>query len=262
MEWVDIAQIALTSGVVSALVSGAISYFSGRRLEEERRVYERIQEVYFDEGISHILTAISEYGTSTVFAFVDLNLWAKRSQNTSNKRQMLEPKIREIRERKSVSELITRDLNLATKWFPKLQRFGMPLYGAVKRTFQIYGRVLADTLDEKHLIAQIENDILKFSDGLTAVTGILQLTQIYLERRLAGIDDYIWKRKYSTYTDFLKVTSETRYQKLLAELEEYRETLDAWVESLTSRKPEDRKKTSLSLSKWLKKHSNANPLLS
>ena len=79
MEWLDIAQIAFTSGIVSAIVSGVISFFFGRKLEEEARVYERIQKTYFEEGMAQLTNAISAYGTSTVFALVDLKTWVSRS---------------------------------------------------------------------------------------------------------------------------------------------------------------------------------------
>lgn len=260
MDWVDVAQIALTSGVVSAIVSGTIGYFSGRKLQEERRVYEHIQKVYFEEGISHIMTAVSEYGTGTVFALVDLNTWVNRSQRAPNKSSLLEYRVREIRERKSVSELINRDLKLAIKWFPKLRRFGMPLYGAVKRTFQFYGRILMDTLEIDNLKSQTKENIPAFTSGLMAMTKILQLTESYLEARLNGITEYVWKRKYGTYADFLKVTNEEKYQALLVELQEYRGKLDAWSAALTSPNPDDRKRTSSSFGMWLNKHIEKNPL--
>jgi hypothetical protein len=145
MEWLDIVQIAFTSGIVSAIVSGVISFFSVRKVEEEEeRVYDRIQKTYFEEGITQIVNAVSVYGTSIVFALVDLKTWIHRSSISDNKHQILKSKINEIRGRTSISELINHDLTLAIKWFPKLQRFGMPFYNALKRTFQVYGTFLAD----------------------------------------------------------------------------------------------------------------------
>jgi hypothetical protein len=257
MEWSDILQIAFTSGVVSAVVSGVISYLSGKKLQEETRVYERIQ-TYLDDGLSPITTAVSEYGTGTIFALVDLRKSVVRYRNAPEN-QSLSKNVDEIQRRKTVTDLTSRDLSLATKWFPKLQRFGSPLYVAVKRTFQVYGDPLADTLHLEHLLSQI-NDLEKFASGLAAVSGILQRTEVYLERRLTEIEDYVSKKKFNVYDDFLGMFSEVKYRAFLAEMEEYLRELNAWADALTSPKPTDREITSMSLSKWLYEHIDLTPL--
>ena len=257
MEWSDILQIAFTSGVVSAVVSGGISYLSGKKLQEETRVYERIQ-TYLDDGLSPITTAVSEYGTGTVFALVDLRKSVVRHRIAPEK-QSLQKDVDEIKRRKIVTDLISRDLSLATKWFPKLQRFGSPLYAAVKRTLQVYGDLLADTLNMEHLLSQT-NDLEKFSSGLAAVSEILQLTEIYLERRFTEIEGYVSKKKFNVYDDFLGMFSEVKYRALLTEIENYLKELDAWANALTSAKSTDRETTSMSLSKWLYEHMDLTPL--
>lgn len=247
---------------ISGSIAVAALYIRNQnKSEKKRRLHERIQKAYFEEGILPIEAAISEYGTSTVFAMVDLRIWVARCLKFKRGgRKLLEAKIEEISKRPAITDLTKHNFSLAMKWFPTLQRFGMPLYNSIKRTFQPYSTFLSDQLTLEHIQRQIaDSSIDEFIRGSAAVAEMLQRTQIYLERRLENLKDYVWQRDYEKYLDFLEMTKEQSYQAFLSELNQYIEHLNKWSDALTSKKSEDRKETSLALSKWLSEHVDLNP---
>lgn len=247
--------------VSGSLAVAALYIRNQKKSEDKRRLHERIQKTYFEEGVLPIEAALSEYGTSTVFAIVDLRIWVVRCLKFERGgRKLLEAKIEEILKRPAIIDLTRHNFSLAMKWFPTLQRFGMPLYNSIKRTFQLYSTVLSDQLSLEHIQRQIaDSSIDEFSRGSAAVGKLLQRTQIYLERRLENLKDYVWQRDYEKYLDFLEMTKEQSYQTFLSELKQYIEHLNKWSDALTSKKSEDRKETSLALSKWLSEHIDLNP---
>lgn len=173
----------------------------------------------------------------------------------------METKIEEISKRPAITDLTSHNFSLAMKWFPTLQKFGIPLYDSIKRTFQIYSRLLSDQLTFEHLQRQLSaSSIDEFMSGSAAVAEILQRTQIYLERRLETLKDYVWQRDYEKYLDFLEITKEQSYKAFLSELNQYLEHLNKWDGALTSKRSEDRKRTSVALSKWLSENIDRNPL--
>jgi len=250
---------------ISGSIAVAVLYIRNQnKSENKRRVHERIQEACFEQGIVPIEAAISEYGTSTVFAMVDLRTWVARClkfrEGLPAEHKLLEAKIEGIAKRPAVEDLTKHTFSLAMKWFPSLQRFGMPLYNSVKRTFQVYSMFLSDQLALEHIQRQIKgSSIDEIIRALAAVGEILQRTEIYLERRMENLKDYIWQRDYEKYLDFLEMTKEERYQNFLSELNQYLEHLTKWSDAQTSERSEDRKETSLALSKWLNEHIDLNP---
>lgn len=244
-------------------IAVAILYIRNQNKREKKsRLHERIQKAYFEEGILPIEAAISEYGTSSVFAMADLRIWVARClkfEQGGFKR--LEAKIEEISKRPAITDLTSHNFSLAMKWFPTLQKFGAPLYDSIKRTLQLYSRLLSDQLTFEHVQRQLSaSSIDEFMRGSAAVAGIVQRTQIYLERRLENLKDYVWQRDYEKYLDFLEITKEQNYKAFLSELNQYLEHLNEWSDALTSKSGEDRKRTSLALSKWLLENIDYNPL--
>lgn len=249
-------------GMIGAIAVAILYIRSQNKSERKRRLYERIQEAYFENGILHIEAAISEYGTSSVFAMADLRIWVGRCLKFERGGlELLEAKIEEISKRPAITDLTTRNFSLAMKWFPTLQKFGMPLYNSIKRTFQLYSRLLSDQLTFEHVQRQLSaSSIDEFMHGSAAVAEIVQRTQVYLERRLENLKDYVWQRDYEKYLDFLEIIKEQRYKAFLSEWDQYLEHLSKWSDALTSKKPEDRKGTSRALSKWLLENIDHNPL--
>lgn len=247
--------------ISGSLAVAALYIRNQNKIENKRRLHERIQEAYFEEGLLPIEAALSEYGTSTVFAIADLRIWVARCLKFKRGGpKLLEAKIEEILKRPAITDLTEHNFSLAMKCFPTLQRFGMSLYNSIKRTFQLYSRVLSDQLTLEHIQRQIANSSIdEFIRASAVVAEMIQHTQIYIERRLENLKDYVWQRDYEKYLDFLEMTKEQSYQAFLSELNQYLEHLNKWSDALTSKKSEDRKETSLALSKWLIEHIDINP---
>ena len=224
-------------------------------------MHERIQ-AYFEEGIIPIEVAVLEYGTSSVFALADLRIWVARCLRFERGGpKLLEAKIEEISKRPAITDLTTHNFSLAMKWFPTLHKFGMPLYNSVKRTFQLYSNILSDQLTYEHVQRQLSaSSIDEFMAGSAAVAEIVRRTQVYLERRLENLRDYVWQRDYEEYHDFSEISKEQSFEAFTSELNQYLKHLNEWSKALTSKKSEDRERASGTLSYWLSKNIDHNPL--
>ena len=258
-----ILNLALGSLIpILGSITVAILYIHNQNeIEKKKRLHETIQRAYFEEGILPVENAVSEYGTSTVFAIYDLGIWVKRCLQSGENFKLFEEKIVQISRRPSIIDLTNRNFTLAVKHFPIIQRFGMPLYNSIKRTFQVYSTFLSDILTLENIQRQIEySSIDEFIRSSINLAGLLQQTEIYLERRLEYLKEYIWQRDYEEYLDFLRINKEQKYQNFISELNQYLKYLDKFWKVFTSEsKPEDRRETSLALSKWLNEHIDLNP---
>lgn len=246
--------------LLPALLVIPATYYSQRRLRREERTYTLIHRTYLSEGLHHIEGTLSAFGTSTTTALADIRREVSRLRENPKIIEKLGLKLSEMREREDVASLINRNYGIAAQSFPRLQRFGMPLYNAIKRTFYSYSRWLEDSTNIGFLETQIKNmeEFLGEKRGMHAVTTILQDTEIYLERRLRQLDDYVWRKDYKNYMDFLKITEEPAFQRFKSELEEYVKKLDAWNSSLGGTS-EERRRASSELSKWLSEHIDIDP---
>jgi len=247
---------------ISGSITVALLYIrSQNKSDRKRRLHEMIQRRYFEEGVLPIEAALSEYGTSAVFAIVDLRTWVGRCLKFGEGKKLLEAKIEEIVKRPTITDITQRNFVLAMKWFPTLQRFGMPLHDSIKRTFQLYSEVLSDILTFRSVQHQVaESSVEEFMRGSSAVGQMIQATEIYLERRLENLKDYVWQKDFENYYDFQKMFQEQKYTNFLSDLKQYFKYLSDWMDALRSEKSEDRKRTSLALSKWLTENTEHNPL--
>jgi len=259
----ELIQSAVVASLISVAISGTFQWYIHQQYIYQRQaeaVYTRIEETYLLNGLYQIESQLSVFGTATTTALMDIRREVSRLQSDPEIIVKLESKLNEISRREAVSALINRDYGFSAQSFPRLQRFGMPLYNAIKRTFYSYSRWLEDTTDINFLETQIldMDEFLGENRGINAVITILQQMEVYLERRLRQLDDYVWSRNYQTYEDFLKITEEPSFQNFNSELEDYVEKLDSWNESLGG-SAEERKKASLELNTWLSERIDVNP---
>lgn len=250
--------------MIAAIVVALLYIRNHNKLENEKRVNERIQETYFEQGILPTQAALSEYGTSAVYAIFDLRLWAARcfklhgSSKTGLK--LFQSKINEIVRRPTIKNLSQRDYQLATKCLPSLLTFGTPLYAAIKKTLNLYSRLLSDILNPEVVQRNInESDIAEFERASLAVVNMINAIDFYLETRLTNLMDHIWQKKFESYVDFQNTFHQQEYKNFLSNLKQYLKLMEDWQNALSSPKGEDRERTSKALSNWLVENNEINP---
>ncbi|MGD2200739.1 MAG: hypothetical protein PVJ38_03775 [Candidatus Bathyarchaeota archaeon] len=257
-EWITIAGM-IVSILLVPITSFVTTYVFQRSLEQEKRVYSLIHQTYLGEGLHEIESYLSTFGTSTVTAIADFGREIRRLRDDPDIIKKLQFKAEEISNRKNVQDLINRNYGEASKAFPRLQRFGMPLYQAVKNTFYQYSRWLEDALDVSLLEPQLQNIDLLLGEktGFTAAATLLQNMEIYLERRLRQLDDYIWENNYKTYSDFTELTKSDSFDEFILEFEEYNNFIKLWEDNKGTPEAGD---ISNEFNDWLLEHININPL--
>ena len=248
---------------ISGSIAVAILYIRNQNKSEKKKIlHERIQENYFDKGILPMQAALSEYGTSAVFAFADARRWMTRClKDSEGGTKALKEKLEEISKRPAIIDLTNHNFSLAMPWFPSLQKFGAPFYVSLKRTFQLYSSILSDVVSLRGLQKSIEeSSVDEVARSLGVIAQILDMTVSYLEKRFTNIADYFWQQDLESYEEFSKLFVEEKYKTFLSVMEKYLEGLTRLMDALRSAKSEDRKDATLSFSGWLGENMDYNPL--
>jgi hypothetical protein len=248
--------IAMAASILVALL-----YINNQNSRERRRrTNEQIQRTYVEQGILPMQEALSRYGSSAVYGLLDLRKVTVKRVKLGKKEESIEQTILEIKDRPDVADLVNRNFSLAIGSYSYLRRFGSGILGAVTKTLQAYGELLAEMLIYQAVMNRIkELGIDEFERSTIATTQMFEETQLYLQMRLGNLVDHIRKRDFESYTGFLEMLDEEAYQRFASNIEEYNKLLAGWMASFGSPRPEDRKETSLALSGWLVKNRDKNP---
>lgn len=247
---------------ITGSIAVAILYIRNQnKSEKKRRLHERIQETYFEKGILPMQAALSEYGTSTVFAFADARMWLTRClKYGEGDTELLKDKLEAISKRPAVVDLTNHNFRLAMAWFPTFQKFGSAFYISLKRTFQLYSSIVADVISLRGLQKNIKgSSVDEVARSLGVLAKILDMTVMYLEKRFVNIADYFWQKDVESYEEFSKLFLGEKYKMFLSVMDKYLQGLTQLMDALKSPRPEDRKEASLSFSKWLGKNMDYNP---
>lgn len=260
---------AIISSMIGSLIAilgsiaVAVLYIRNQtKSENKKRLHERIQQTYFDKGILQMQAALSEYGTSTVFAFSDARMWLTRClQHGEGGTELLKDKLEEISKRPAVIDLINHNFSLAMQSFPTLQKFGVTVYVSLKRTFQFYSSILADAVSLRGLQKSIEGaSVEEVARSLGVLAQILDMTVMYLEKRFGNVNDYFWQADLESYEEFSQMFLNQKYKAFLTVMDKYLEGLTRLMDSLRSTRSEDRKDATISFSSWLSENMDFNPL--
>ncbi len=251
--------IALVGSITVALL-----YIRNQnKADNKRRLNESIQETYIEHGILPMQEALTEYGINSVFGINDLRIWAVRTFKFGRNHDVLRNKINEIKNRPTITDLISRKFSYAMGSFSYLRRFGMPVYGSIIRTLQHYSEMLSDILEYEQVCKTVEEaGIDEFGRSCGAVAQMVEMSQLYLQTRLDNLKDYIWENDFENYTEFLNIISEEKYTNFVSDLDQYIKLLTALMDSMKGPNPEFRKEASLAFSKWLGENRDKNPLQS
>lgn len=250
MEVLEIVLLILSSGLVVSLFTNLWQYWTTKKFSSEERIYQRIYDTFILNGLYPIEAAISQYGNAVTLAFADLRPAVMDSFGKQNMKNLIKPVLDEIRRRELVADLISRNYRIAGKRFPRLQVFGMELYNAAKRTIDAYSRFLRDNLQIDVFMKQVKEAISKgqnvdwLLERIKAAALILQQTQVYMERRLRQLDDYLYKKGYHDYSEFIRLKDDINMKRLREEFKEYLARHGRFLAHTTE-------ETSLELSKWL-----------
>jgi len=256
--------IEIVGGSISILGSMLVAklYIDNQnKREKEKEIHTFITNEYFSNGLFLISNAISEYGLSTVYALNDLRIWSVRCiKYMSRNYSFLKENIDSISNRKIIKDLTNRNFGLTSQAFPRIQIFGMPFYNSIKRTLQLYGNLLIDWLSIETIQRELSSSPLeKFEEGLESANKIVQMTEIFLEQKIEQLKDYIWKKEYTTYSQFVKITNEEQYEVFLFQLKQYLWYLKEWMDGLKSPDSKKRAISSFTLSFWLTEQGVINP---
>ena len=82
---------------------------------------------------------------------------------------------------------------------------------------------------------------------------ILQRVQMYIERRIRQLDEFVSLIKYQSYSKFQTLKETDEMKRFRSELKEFNDLQNAW-------KNKPNIKTSTDLSKWINEHIDDNPL--
>ncbi len=229
--------------------------------ENKMRIFEQIQETYIEQGILQMQIALQEYGTSALFALLDVGIWAVRAIKFEKNEALLRTKIDEIASRSIIKDFKQRKFSHAIQSIPYLRRFGKVLYGSIIKTLQHYGELCTDVTNYAFIKRTIDSvGVDEFHRSTQAVAQMIQESQLYLQSRLDNLIDFIWQHDFDNYADFINILKEKEYTEFIDNLEEYN-TLYSNVMRVM-KKPEaaeERKNTTLALSKWLTEQSEINP---
>lgn len=248
---------------ITGSIAVAVLYIRNQnKSEKKRRLHGRIQETYIEKGILPMQAALSEYGTSTVFAFADARMWITRCLiDGEGGTELLKTKLEEISKRPAVMDLTNHNFRLAMAWFPTFQRFGSAFYTSLKRTFQLYSSILSDVVSLESLQKSIKKSSAdEVARSLGVLAQILDMTLMYLEKRFANIQDYFWQKEIESYEELSDLFLEEKYKMFLSVMDKYLQGLTQLMTALKSPRSEDRKETTLSFSKWLNQNMDHNPL--
>lgn len=247
--------------ILGSLIVAKLYIDNQNRREKEKDMHNLIINEYFSNGLFVISNAISEYGLGTVHALNDLRIWSIRCiKYMSGNYSLLKEKIDGIYKRKISIDLTNRNYGLASQAFPRIQIFGMSLYNSIKRTLQLYGDLLTDWLSIESIKEQSSSSSLdKFEEGLKNANSIVQMTEIFLENKIEQLKEYIFKKKYTTYEEFVQITHENQYEVFLFQINQYISYLQEWMDGLKSKNHKKRAISSFTLSYWLTEQKTINP---
>lgn len=254
-NWIEIGKLIVQLIVPLVSVFLASLYFQGIQWKKEK-TYSYVNQIYLDNGLHKIESCISTYGTSTILAISDIRGTMIRLKNDENMTDILGFKLEEIKSRKYVSNLIRRDYGSGFEAMPRLITFGKPLYNAIKRTLYIYSKYMDQLTDLKRICSEDIELLLAEDRGLKATFVICQDIEMYLERRLRQLSDFILIYKYNNYKEFLEIVDDERFLKFIQEIEDFSNLLNEWDVATEKNRPDASKK----LSKWLSENINKNPL--
>lgn len=225
------------------------------------RVYERIQETFFEKGLLPVESALAAYGFATAFAVMDARVsiarcFIMKEEST----EVMEQNLGRIAERPLVADLISKNFKLSMTAIPNIQRFGNELYDAMGKTFQFYSSILEQVLDSRVVKRNAGRDSDEFVRSLGSVAIFANLTQTYLGRRLTNARDYLWNKEFESYTEFLSLFADEKYRLFLGSLSKYSDYLGKIQDALKSDRGDERARISMEFSKWLNDNMDNNPL--
>jgi len=240
----------------------AVLYIRSQNIrEKEKRLNEQIQETYIEQGILPIQVALQEYGTSAIFAMIDVGRWAVRAMKFENNEDLLKTKMEEIASRSTIKDFKQRKFSYAIQGIPYLRRFGKVLYGSIIRTLQNYGELCTDITSYDVIKKQIdEAGVDEVFRSIQAIAQLIQESQLYLQNRLDNVIDFVWQKDFDSYTDFLNIFKEEKYAQFIENLEQYNKLYTNVIDAMHQPQAgEARKDATLALSKWLSEQTEINP---
>ena len=254
---------SLLGSAVTIVGSIAVAWIYVRnenRKVDKTRVYERIQETFFEKGLHPMESALSAYGFAATYAIMDARTSIARCLAMRvESEETMEEQLREIAKRPLVSDLITKNFSLSMQAISNIQRFGLQVYDSFGRTFQFVSSMLEEVLDLK-AIKKNSEQIDEFVRSLGALAMFANLIQTYLARRLIDIRDYLWHKEFKSYEQFVKSFDNEKYKRFLASLAIYSDYLSKMDDALRSRDSDARAEISLEFSRWLNENLNSNLL--
>lgn len=259
MESLDIVLLVLSSSLVVSVFTSIWQYWVAKRFSSEKRSYQRIYDTFILNGLYPTEAAISEYGTATTLAFADLIPGVRECLGKDNEKEAIEALLDEIGKRELVTDLMSRNYKIVGERFPRLQVFGMELYSASKRTIDAYSKFLRSNLKLSVFMEQVERSREEGRDNnwiperLAAAANLLQQTQLYMEARIRQLDDYLYEKGFTNYSEFTRLKDEENVKRLREELKEYLAKQGDFSAHTTQ-------ENSLALNKWLSDHEDINPL--
>lgn len=254
---------SLLGSAVAIVGSIAVAWIYVRnenRKVDKTRVYERIQETFFEKGLHPLESALSAYGFAATYAIMDARTSIARClAMREESEETMKEQLRKIAERPLVSDLISKNFSLSMQAIPNIQRFGLQVYDSVGRTFQFISYMLGEVLDLR-VIKKNSQQIDEFVRSLGALAMFANLIQTYIARRLVDIRDYLWDKEFDSYEQFVKSFDNEKYKRFLASLTKYSDYLSKMDDALRSQDGDARAKMSLEFSGWLNENLNNNLL--
>jgi hypothetical protein len=248
--------------IVGSIAVAWIYVRNENRKSDKTRVYERIQETFFEKGLHPMESALSAYGFAATYAIMDARTSIARClmMNEESKETMKE-QLRKIAERPLVSDLVSRNFSLSMQTIPNTQRFGLQVHDALGRTFQFISAMVGEVLDLRVIEKNSRQQIGEFVRSLGALAMFANLLQTYVARRLINVRDYLWDKQFDSYEQFVQSFDNEKYKRFLASLTKYSDYLSKMDDALRSQDGKARATLSLEFSKWLNDNMDNNLLL-
>lgn len=252
---------SILGSAVAIIGSIAVAWIYVRnenRKTDKTRVYERIQETFFEKGLHPMESALSAYGFAATYAIMDARTSIARClKMREESKETMEEQLRRIAERPLVSDLVSKNFSLTMQTIPNTQRFGFQVHDSLGRTFQFMSTMVGEVLDLR-VIEKNSEHLDVFVRSLGALAMFANLIQTYLARRLIDIRDYLWDKKFDNYEQFVKSFDNEKYKRFLTSLTKYSDYLSKMEDALRSQDDKARATMSLEFSKWLNDNMNNN----
>jgi hypothetical protein len=243
---------------ISGSLAVAALYISNQNKNQKKRyLRELIQKDYFDQCLNPVLGALSEYAISTVFALTDARIVLGRAAAFKEiTPEEVKKQLTEISNRPILMDLTSHKFSSISKYFPALQKFGLPIHASIIRTLQFYSSVANDGVSYSALTRL--PDSAEVARSLGVVAQIIEQSWVFLNKRIVNLRDYFLVKELKSYSDFSKVFSEKEYDTFLSVITQYMEGLTQLMDALNN-PTGDRAGASLTFSKWLNDNREINP---